>query len=418
MTQSAPQGAAKTRFIMNLLAKHGKRLVVILFCILMGDALPAIIQNALEPDKVFYTIVRITLPYTGALVLILLFWAKFETMVAWLDFLGEFFGGDFLLPPTSAKDEAQMRSLQGCLRSCLARFLLIFFLSVPIILLFIGAALGVQFHWWGFEKVDLNQIPLHPGGTSCNSDCPASGIPGGTLGMVLAFLLVVIAFVLFYLQLYGSATLIAATLASFVITINILQWMKERRITLGPPAAVTPSLPLLIVRSVRSILMACIGAALTIILLDFGINVFLTAVVAQGHTAPDFLNPIVIAVCAVIAGFTLFKYILDMISGKINPYTGQYGTNRTVSGLPKKIGMGFFNVCLSVAATIALLDFLVNVIRALIMSQVIHSLPDFSPDYSNPMVFTVCTIIAALMGLKYIVDMISGKIDPITGQRL
>lgn len=60
----------------DVVSKHGKRFVVIVFCILAGDALPTIIQSGISPNEKFYTIVVVTLPYTGALALVFLFWAK------------------------------------------------------------------------------------------------------------------------------------------------------------------------------------------------------------------------------------------------------------------------------------------------------------------------------------------------------
>jgi hypothetical protein len=56
--------------------KHGNRVVVIVFSILSGDLLPAIIQNAMNPDEPFYRIVLLTLPYTGAVVVTLLLLSK------------------------------------------------------------------------------------------------------------------------------------------------------------------------------------------------------------------------------------------------------------------------------------------------------------------------------------------------------
>src|SRR5690349_2371702 len=63
----------------DFIQKHGKRIVVIIFSILIGDALPTIIQNGLDPDQIFYRIVLVSLPYTAAMVLVFLVWMREET---------------------------------------------------------------------------------------------------------------------------------------------------------------------------------------------------------------------------------------------------------------------------------------------------------------------------------------------------
>jgi hypothetical protein len=65
------------------------------------------------------------------------------------------------------------------------------------------------------------------------------------------------------------------------------------------------------------------------------------AIIAQGHTAPDFLNPIVFTVCTIIGVLMGLKGTVDMISGKIDPQTGRYASG-TVSRLPERIVKGIF----------------------------------------------------------------------------
>jgi hypothetical protein len=76
MTTPTPTSGSAKGPKEDAVTKHGKRIVVIIFSILIGDAFSTIIQHGLDPDKLFYTIVLVTLPYTGALVLIFLIIVK------------------------------------------------------------------------------------------------------------------------------------------------------------------------------------------------------------------------------------------------------------------------------------------------------------------------------------------------------
>jgi len=62
----------------DFFTKHGNSIVVIIFSLLIGDTLPAIIQNGFDPDKLFAAIVLVTLPYTAAAVLVILLWMYTE----------------------------------------------------------------------------------------------------------------------------------------------------------------------------------------------------------------------------------------------------------------------------------------------------------------------------------------------------
>jgi hypothetical protein len=68
VTSPTPTGESQNAHEDDFVAKHGKRITVIIFSILAGDTLPAIINDGMDPRKKFYTIVALTLPYTVSLV--------------------------------------------------------------------------------------------------------------------------------------------------------------------------------------------------------------------------------------------------------------------------------------------------------------------------------------------------------------
>src|SRR6266700_6365619 len=74
MTNKAPTSGQPNNSGEDFLTKHGISIVVVIFSILIGAPLPAIIQNGRDPDKLFTVIVLVTLPYTAAAVLIFLMW--------------------------------------------------------------------------------------------------------------------------------------------------------------------------------------------------------------------------------------------------------------------------------------------------------------------------------------------------------
>jgi hypothetical protein len=193
MATSAPTSGQPNAPKDDFITKHGKRIVVIIFSILIGDALPTIIQNGLDPDKLFYTIVLMSLPYTGSLVLIFLLWIKHD--------------GDGSSSHTTAR-----MNLWG-----------------TALILSAGFALGYYTHWWGFSNADLNQIdPWFKLPDSCNHPLPhkyCGGNPRSAEFMLLFYLIMI--FIQFYVTTYGLPMFIAATLASLVITRSILKGMEK-----------------------------------------------------------------------------------------------------------------------------------------------------------------------------------------------
>ncbi len=180
----------------DFITKHGKRIVVIIFSILIGDALPTIIQNGLDPDKLFYTIVLMTLPYTGSLVLIFLLWMKNH--------------GDGSY--SSSHSAAQLNTLGTAL------------------ILGAGFALGYYTHWWGFGNIDSIQIHpwfnLLPDSCTDSSSYTHCSVNPRSKAFLILFQAILLC-IQFYVTMYGLPIFIAATLASFVITWSILKWMEE-----------------------------------------------------------------------------------------------------------------------------------------------------------------------------------------------
>ncbi len=166
----------------DFITKHGKRIVVIIFCILIGDALPAIIQNGLSPNKLFYTIVLMTLPYTGAMVLIQLLWIK------------------------NHGNGAAYPSYQNMMGTGL--------------ILLLGFGLGAYAHW-GISDADSVMVTqqMDQANHPYHSYQSVNGRQMLANDMSILFQ--------FYLNKYGAPLFIAATLASFVITWTILKWMEE-----------------------------------------------------------------------------------------------------------------------------------------------------------------------------------------------
>jgi hypothetical protein len=160
----------------DFISRHGKRIVVIIFSILAGDALPVIVQNGLDPNKQFYTIVAVTLPYTGALVLI------------------------FLVLANSGKHEHPYAGVM-----------------VAGLILLVCFGLGAQFHL-GISDAEfhdvmrrMDQLNHVPYGHQPKPPPLQMANDGGVL-------------VQFYFHKYGLPLFVAATLAAVVITWNILTW--------------------------------------------------------------------------------------------------------------------------------------------------------------------------------------------------
>jgi len=196
--QSSPSGQPSTPKKEDFIQKHGKRIVVIIFCIFIGDALPTIIQNGLNPDKLFYTIVLMTLPYTGSLILIFLFWRKNSSWTKGTD------------PHTAGHS----------------------YLLGTALILSAGFVLGYYTHWWGFGNIDITQI--HPWFNLLPDSCTNQHYhqyhynkcnPRALL--ILGLIQLIVLFIQFYVTTYGLPTFIAATLASFVVTWDILKWMEK-----------------------------------------------------------------------------------------------------------------------------------------------------------------------------------------------
>jgi hypothetical protein len=228
MTTPTPTSGQPNALKEDFITKHGKHIVVIIFSILISDALPTIIQNGLDPDELFYTIVLMSLPYTGSLVLIFLLWAKILGSDSW---------------DTNHPENPFGYGLLG-----------------TALILGAGFALGYYTHWWGFCNADLNQI--HPWFTavvrniepspsksamelpfvgeiktsanrcnwpdSCNHPSSHKYCVGPlrSAEFIILFYLIMI-FIQFYVTMYGLPMFIAATLASFVITQSILKGMEK-----------------------------------------------------------------------------------------------------------------------------------------------------------------------------------------------
>jgi hypothetical protein len=175
----APTGKPPDSRKEDIVTKHGKRIVVIIFSILAGDAIPVIIQNGIDPDKQFYTIVGLTLPYTGALVLIFLVLAK------------------------SSQHEHPYGRMMLC-----------------GLILLLGFAAGAQFHW-GISNAEYNQAMQRmdqlnhtPYG---HQQKPAPQQLANDISVLIQF----------YFHKYGLPLFVAATLAAIVITWNILKWTQQ-----------------------------------------------------------------------------------------------------------------------------------------------------------------------------------------------
>ena len=147
---------------------------MIIFSLLIGDTLPAIIQNGLDPDKLFAAIVLITLPYTAAAVLVVLLW-----MYTGIDTFQDF---------------------------CLC-------LGFSGLILFGFFWLASLVHW-GISDADVALLPKpHMTGSSI-----ALAIEGALYSWVL---------IQFYLAKYGFPMFISATAASFLIAWRIKKSIKE-----------------------------------------------------------------------------------------------------------------------------------------------------------------------------------------------
>jgi hypothetical protein len=163
----------------DFVSKHGKRVVAILFSILVGDAVPTIVEHGLKPNETFYTIVLVTMPYTAALVIILLALAR-------------------------SSDNNPYTVVVG---------------STVVFMLLFGLAVWAH---WGItdaealrvsqEMEQISQVrhgaPRNPIRTAAND-----------MGVLLKF----------YFTKYGIALFVSATLAAFVVTWNILKWHDGRR---------------------------------------------------------------------------------------------------------------------------------------------------------------------------------------------
>lgn len=163
----------------DFIVKHGRRIVVIVFSILAGDAIPVIIQHGISPNRTFYTIVAVTLPYTGALVLI------------------------FLAMATMGRDEHPYAHMA---------------LAVAILMLCFG--LGAQFRL-GITETELNDVMQQINDANHPYPRPAPTQPQQVFnagGIIIKF----------YFTKYGPPTFVAATLAAIVITWNILVWHDSR----------------------------------------------------------------------------------------------------------------------------------------------------------------------------------------------
>jgi hypothetical protein len=128
-------------------------------------------QNGLNPDKLFYTIVVVTLPYTGAMVLISLYNLK------------------------SSEHH-------------LAKFI------VSVFILLAGFWLGSALHW-GINETEAAIINQQLEQASHTYKSLQLASHDGTI------------LIQFYVTKYGLPLFLSATGASFVIAWNIMRWMEK-----------------------------------------------------------------------------------------------------------------------------------------------------------------------------------------------
>jgi len=160
----------------DIVSKHGKRVVVIVFCILAGDALPTILQNGLSPKEKFYTIVAVTLPYTGSLALVFLYLMKAKTQT-----IGH--------------------------------------LMVAGLILLAGFVFAVALNW-GVTDAEADVVNRrlwtvnHPRGRSAIVGPPALM---NSVKVVLGF----------YYAKFGAPLFVGGTLAAFVLGWNLMRWTEK-----------------------------------------------------------------------------------------------------------------------------------------------------------------------------------------------
>jgi len=160
----------------DVLTKYGNNIVVIIFCLLSCETLPAIIQNGLDPDKLFAAIVLVTLPYTAAAVLVVLLW-----MYTGIDTFQDFC------------------MCLGC--SGLILFGFCWLASI--------VHLGISEHEFAFLHLRAPHMTGSP-------------IVWAVQGALYSF-----ALIQFYLAKYGLPMFISATVASFIIAWRIKKSIKE-----------------------------------------------------------------------------------------------------------------------------------------------------------------------------------------------
>ena len=159
---------------------RGRIAVVIIFWALSGNALATVIsQYGANPREVFLTITFVTLPYTGALVLVFLFMTLSEAN-----------------PYTT--------------------------LVLASVILLICFGLGAYLHL-GISDAESGQVLQQINEVD---DVPYGAphkwphqVAGGVIAIIVAF----------YYNKYGLALFVAATLAAIVITWSIATWWHDRR---------------------------------------------------------------------------------------------------------------------------------------------------------------------------------------------
>lgn len=178
MVTPAPTNGAPDASKEDFVSKHGKRVVVIIFSILIGDTIPVIVQHGLSPNELFYTIVGVILPYTGALVLVFLYMAE-----------------------SSNEHPYGLAMVAGF-----------------IFMMFFALAVGLH---WGITDWEADQVNQQ----MRQANHVAPGAPQKAPPMAMAAIIGVL--IQFYFHKYGAPLFIAATLAAVVITWNIVKWTEK-----------------------------------------------------------------------------------------------------------------------------------------------------------------------------------------------